>query len=786
MVRVFTVGFIRHSYWLMLLGLLIQCVSTRYLLEDEQRLLRARIRSVHTNERISHSDLRQKLVQTHNKRFVLLPWWIPKVEWYYHGLKNYDKEKYFDLLERKQKILQAKIARKPNRKVALQAKGLKFTQKIEQRINNGNIWMRLGEDFVRYDKAATQQSVAQIRNYLHKKGFFKSKVDVLTYKKTKSERNTYLITPGPAYVVDSASYVIEEQKFKYLSSVVPLKKWMPKGTYYTEKSLNLLQERLYKSLLDSGFYAFPKDHIRFLVDSVARGRHKLWVQAYVQAPTQAVQTHRYICDTLSIHIDSVHYHLTKLHDLSSSLVRSHKPFVDKIRMQAGRWYNEVHKEQTQQLLEYTDMFQNVYITSETIGKSLHTHIQLSPYKKYDLSSEAGMEISQGAPSPFVSTGLKVRNFFRSLEIIEGTLRFTLVGLSTPTSERRPYRSFQYAAQFSVNYPSILLPFTQVATSLDSRKRTLLSLYLEFTDRETYQRAINQFSLTYHWQASRSLSYSLRLINMSLISSNISNTFRRQIRTSFNSFSNSFQSALVHSIYGKIRYNKNYTGFGKKPGYEWQIHIETGGHLNNLFQQLTRKNNLTQYVFSTFRMSYVHSVPLGRQSNLVWRLTGGLIASHLEDRALPYEKYFFIGGSNSMRAWPPRRLGPGSYQPLVGNNTIEQPGEILLEANLEYRMQLAGKIQGALFTDVGNIWLRKGTSLRRGVSFLWPQAIQELAVAVGAGIRIDLSFVLLRLDLGIKAYDPSVAQRFVLPQVRLKDILGRGDLAIFSLGINYPF
>ena len=783
------ISLVRNSLFLLLFAILGQaCVSTRYLKENEKRLLREKIRITSRDRQISTIDLRQNLTQSHNTRSILLPWWIPKVEWYYYGMRRYDKEKYLTLLQKKQKRFQTKIKRRPQRQAPLQARGVKFTQKIEKRIKNGNIWMRLGEDLVRYDTKATQESASQLRDYLQKAGFLSTQVDVITHKKRKSAQNIYLITPGKAYVIDSAAYTIEEQRLKYLSEVVPLQVWLPKGSQYREKSLTLLQSQLHKSLLDSGFYAFPKENIRFLVDSLARGRHKLWVQVYIQTPAQLMQTHRYRHDTLSMYIDSMSYHATSTSPLFQQLQKHHKSLSDRIRIQAGHWYNASHTEQTRRLLRQTDMFRNVYITSDTTGEALHTHIQLLPYKKYDFSSEVGMEISQGAPSPFIATGLKMRNFLQSLETIDGTFRFTLIGLTTPTSERRPYRSFQYATQFSLHYPQILLPRLRATShaSADRKQRTLFSLYLEFTDRETYQRAINQFSMSYHWQISQSLSYSLGIINMSLISSNISSAFQRQIRTSFNSFSNSFQSALTHSIHGRIRYNKNYTGFGIKPGYEWQLYLETGGHLNSLFKRFTEENKLTQYVFSTLRVSYVYSLPVGKQSNLVWRFTGGIIASHLEDRSLPYEKYFFSGGSNSMRAWPPRRLGPGSYRSIVEDNSIEQPGEILIETNLEYRVQLIGKLQGALFTDIGNIWLREGTSVRRGSAFRGLQSIQELAVAIGGGMRIDLSFVLLRIDLGIKAYDPSATNRFVLPQLRLNDILGGGDLATFSLGINYPF
>ena len=155
--------------------------------------------------------------------------------------------------------------------------------------------------------------------------------------------------------------------------------------------------------------------------------------------------------------------------------------------------------------------------------------------------------------------------------------------------------------------------------------------------------------------------------------------------------------------------------------------------------------------------------------------------------MPYEKNFFIGGPSSIRAWKPRRLGPGGYNST--NNLIEQPGSMIIESSLEYRfpiLQFLGKINGALFIDAGNIWnidhgQQTSTVGNFNVSTFW----NEIAVGTGFGVRWDFEYFLLRLDLATKAINPAngANEKWVLP----KTTWGSGENPIeFNIGIGYPF
>ncbi|MCI0750693.1 MAG: outer membrane protein assembly factor, partial [Flammeovirgaceae bacterium] len=200
--------------------------------------------------------------------------------------------------------------------------------------------------------------------------------------------------------------------------------------------------------------------------------------------------------------------------------------------------------------------------------------------------------------------------------------------------------------------------------------------------------------------------------------------------------------------------------------------------------------------------------LTKVTSLAFRLNGGVAYSYASSPSLPYEKFFFAGGSNSVRAWRPRRLGPGSFRPNfsadpdadgIYDYNIEQPGEVLLEASIELRNKLFGFVEGAVFIDAGNVWTIEErlktdpeTSLiiQNGNSkFNVKTFAEEIGVGTGFGLRFDFTFLILRFDVGIKVYDPAriEGQRFVLDDVKFfKPFTNGKEPVIYNVGIGYPF
>ncbi|NJO03499.1 MAG: BamA/TamA family outer membrane protein [Bacteroidia bacterium] len=183
---------------------------------------------------------------------------------------------------------------------------------------------------------------------------------------------------------------------------------------------------------------------------------------------------------------------------------------------------------------------------------------------------------------------------------------------------------------------------------------------------------------------------------------------------------------------------------------------------------------------------------GDNQSLAFRINTGIAKPFGDSETLPYEKFFFAGGGSSIRAWQPRRLGPGAFTPPVNEDgtfdyRFERPGEIILEGNIEYRFPMVSFIRGAVFLDVGNVWTIDENPQQPGGQFHWDQFWQQLAIGTGFGFRFNLPFLLFRLDFGLKVYDPARRsdRRWVIRQFNPFNPFAQ-DLMLVNIGIGYPF
>jgi outer membrane protein assembly factor BamA len=208
-------------------------------------------------------------------------------------------------------------------------------------------------------------------------------------------------------------------------------------------------------------------------------------------------------------------------------------------------------------------------------------------------------------------------------------------------------------------------------------------------------------------------------------------------------------------------------------------------------------------------------PIDKNTVVAYRFNSGFAFSYGDNRSLPYEKFFFAGGSNSIRAWRPRRLGPGSAKPPESEDPvkdglfdydIEKPSEILLEASVEFRQKLFGFVNGAIFIDVGNVWTFRPVNRQDAdgnivednrSQFKINRFYKEFGVGTGFGLRFDFSFLILRFDVGMKVYDPArdSGDKFVLRDVRFWKPYAKEDNGeyrdykepvIYNVGIGFPF
>ena len=160
---------------------------------------------------------------------------------------------------------------------------------------------------------------------------------------------------------------------------------------------------------------------------------------------------------------------------------------------------------------------------------------------------------------------------------------------------------------------------------------------------------------------------------------------------------------------------------------------------------------------------------------------GVTYGNSKDRSIPFDRMFYCGGANSMRGWVPRTLGPGNKPELKDVTYPSQVGDVRLEANLEYRFPLWWILNGALFFDVGNVWyLRDTEDSNPEEVFHFNSFYKQLGFNTGLGIRLDLSYVILRFDLGMQLHNPNRPEN----QRWIRTFNWNNTALNFSVG--YPF
>jgi outer membrane protein assembly factor BamA len=151
--------------------------------------------------------------------------------------------------------------------------------------------------------------------------------------------------------------------------------------------------------------------------------------------------------------------------------------------------------------------------------------------------------------------------------------------------------------------------------------------------------------------------------------------------------------------------------------------------------------------------------------------------------VPFERRFFTGGVNSLRAWRPRSIGPGSF---AQKDQLDFSGEIKLEANAEFRFNLYNKwLEGAVFTDAGNVWAVKDDLKSPGANFRFKDFYKSVAWDAGVGLRLNLSIFIIRFDFAVPLHDPTFveSERWVIKKIDSNWLLNNTN---FNFGIGYPF
>jgi outer membrane protein assembly factor BamA len=390
-----------------------------------------------------------------------------------------------------------------------------------------------------------------------------------------------------------------------------------------------------------------------------------------------------------------------------------------------------------------------------------------------------------------------RNTFKGAEL----LSFNLAGAfeAQVGGNDKSLFSYSWNPQVELTYPRFLVPFHLRQTQSIYIPKTHLLLSYNYLKRVGYfDMRTFQFVFGYKWKSDLLKEHELNPIDVSYTTvGSKSQTFNDLVAP--NPFlQKSYEEKFIAGGSYSFTYNEQVVP-DKKVQYFFHLTSELAGNLLSLAKIATGGHlsadhpaTIAGSVYSQFAKLSIDArcyFNFPDQNKLVMRLFVGAAQTFGNSSVLPYSKQFFSGGPNSVRAFQINSLGPGTYfQNTNQNGFLQLGGDLKLETNAEYRFGIARYLKGALFVDAGNVWLAKSNPENIGTPFSISKFLDEIAIGTGLGLRVDVSFFVLRFDLAMPLKKPWLTEnyRWTINQIDFGSATWRRENLILNIAIGYPF
>lgn len=699
-------------------------------------------------------------------------------------------------------------------------------------------FQKLGEAPVIFDSTLYASSVNSIDIYLKTKGYYNATVhDTVIYKGSKA--SIYVdIKTGKPYRVASVKIVGNDTTLVQLIKKESAGSLLHSGMVFDMDMLEKERERISLMLRNRGYFFFNKTHISYEADSTVGGRevaivqliknpvvyssfadssHELYHEKYLIKEVnvytnydrvEALTNKNYLSGFVENKVDGVGIWSEGTPNVSPNLI------LRALKIRPGEYYSQTARSETDDNFSGLKIFRTTDIQFTSVEdhsselpdtslikfrhpKSLICSIYLTPMPIQSYKLEGEMYLSSDFWGIEGNLGYMHRNLFKGAELLNinlnGSLPFARRINGSVASELS--QSTELGVNTSINIPRFLMPLNMSRLFNTYAPRTQFSVGYNYQSRTIYTRNLLNFGFGYSWMANQNLSFSYSPINLNVIKmyndKKLNNYLNNQLL-----LVTAFSDHFISSGKFTITYNtQKLSGLGSY--YYATLNTELAGNLLSLFNsKMVRKLQDGTYAYYVWGMPYsqffsadftaVYNARLDSKNRLVYRFQIGASFPFGNSTALPYERYFFVGGANSMRGWQVRTLGPGAIPQSDSVSRLIQIGDFKIEGNVEYRFKLFWSFEGALFTDVGNIWFlprnKFDAETAKYVAFKFNTFYKQLAVDAGLGIRLNLGYLIVRFDSGFKMVDPSKAEgkRF-LPA----NGFSRRDIS-YHIGIGYPF
>ena len=635
-----------------------------------------------------------------------------------------------------------------------------------------------------FNPEAVDESIENIKSHLEYLGYYRSEVqsEVRPLKKEKKSSADkveviYKVTPGVRYTIDSLTFDLPsrggfaadfERDRPYVTVRV--------GDFLSEEKLEAETVRGAAHFRDLGYYGFSKSHYSFVADTLTvPGKLILEMKVSEQSRNEsAVESEPLRIFT----IDSVSI------SYPAGLSVKEKVLRELNTLHPGDIYSESEVSRTYSRLSSLRLFNSVGIEMNRTDTSLvNCAITLSPSRLQGF--KADLEASTNS-SGLVGVSPQLSYYHKNVFHAGEWLNVSLMGNSQfKIGDKARARELGLSA--SLSFPRFLgLPYRIFHGS--NIPRTEINASYNYQDRPEYTRTIFSTSLGYTGSY-RHLSYQLYPLQLSIVRlDDMDEAFYDKLtRNPFMRYT--YLDHFDAGVGGTLYYSSSDEVNPTESWHYVRFSTDISGGILSLFKPLMVSSNEGEGLILGIPYSQYQrtELTLGRTwmlgdegtHSIATRLMGGLGHAYGNSTVLPFEKQFWAGGAGSMRGWQSRALGPGCSQMDETFVIPSQTGDVKLEANVEYRFPLVWKLEGALFADAGNVWtLGQDDPVS---DFSLSTLGRSIAADWGVGARVNLGFIVVRVDMGMKLREPSREKPWLSPAQWLQ----RDGFAL-HFGVGYPF
>jgi outer membrane protein assembly factor BamA len=715
--------------------------------------------------------------------------------------------------------LEANLTPKPNSSfLGLRPKLFFYNIAKEPKKEKGfNYWLKykVGEKPVLLGDVDREFNKDIIENYSENKGYFNADATYDTVSHNKKAKVIYTLRPGTRYLISDVKFQQDSTLINREMQNLTNKTFLKKGQPFDLDVIKSERERIDNGLKERGFYYFHPDNIIVQADTTVSKNHKVEMNVKLKDNTPDLSTQQFSIDKVVVFPN---YNIRDVKDGKYSVPmnpdslqkyahediyvidpeQKFKPriFDRALYFKRGDLYNRTNHNLTLNRLISLGVFKfvkNEFVVSDSLQHTFDAYYLLTPRELQSLRLEAlGRTNSANYAGSELNLNWTHRNFFRGAEQFKASVYGAFdVQIGGPENAKNIFRA---GSNVQLSIPRIVAPF-RFNSSSAFVPRTNITLGYEFQNRTEYY-TLNTFtgSFGYVWKENARKEHDLKILDITYVSpANVTPLYKE-----ISADNEAMQRVVEKQLIFGPTYSYTYTNtMLQKPNtVYYKGTLDLAGNITGLLTGANVKKDKEKSIFGVPFSQYAKIEndfrfyhKFNEKTSLATRAIAGVAYPYGNSEHIPFSRQFFSGGSNSVRAFRARTLGPGSFDPrtIESGYYFDQSGDIKLELNAEYRANLYKFLNLAVFADAGNVWLVNEDTSRPGAKFS-KEFLSEIAVGAGVGLRLDFSILILRLDLAMPLRVPYYERgdRWTFDKINFGDSNWRKDNLILNIAIGYPF